>query len=92
MGISVGCQVLCRVVDSLFGDIKQKLVYNFMDDLVVYSENLDKHLKHLNEVFRRLKKAGFTLNRNKVHLTQSKIQFLGHSLSAQGVKVLPERV
>jgi hypothetical protein len=37
MGISVGCQVLSRVVDSLFGDLKHKYVYNFMDDLVVYS-------------------------------------------------------
>jgi hypothetical protein len=33
MGISVGCQVLSRVVDSLFGDLKHKFVYNFMDDL-----------------------------------------------------------
>jgi hypothetical protein len=46
----------------------------------------------LKEVFRRLEKAGFTLNRNKVHLAQSEIKFSGHSLSAQGVKVLPERV
>jgi hypothetical protein len=36
MGISVGCQVLSRVIDALFGDVKQKFVYNFMDDLVVY--------------------------------------------------------
>jgi hypothetical protein len=35
MGISVRCQVLSRVVDSLFGDLKHKFVYNFMDDLVV---------------------------------------------------------
>jgi hypothetical protein len=92
MGISVGCQVLSRVVDSLFGDIKQNYVYNFMDDLVVYSKNLEEHAEHLKEVFKRLEKAGFTLNRNKVHLAQSEIKFLGHSLSDQGVKVLPERV
>jgi hypothetical protein len=39
MGNSVGCQVLSRVVDSLFGDLKLKFVYNFMDDLVVYSSS-----------------------------------------------------
>jgi hypothetical protein len=50
MGISVGCQVLCRVVDSLFGNIKQKFVYNFMDDLVVYFQNLDEDLEYLKEV------------------------------------------
>jgi hypothetical protein len=92
MGISVGCQVVSRVVNSLFGDLKHKFVYNFMDDLVVYSYSLDEHLWHLNEVFTRLEKAEFTLNRDKLHLAQREICFLGHSVSDQGVKVLPERI
>ena len=52
MGISVGCQVLSRVVDSLFGDLKHKFVYNFMDDLVVYSRSREEHLLHLRQVLR----------------------------------------
>jgi hypothetical protein len=43
MGICVGCQVLSRVVDSLFGDLKHKYVYNFM----VYSSSVQEHLGHL---------------------------------------------
>jgi hypothetical protein len=92
MGISVGCQVLSRVVDSLFGDLKNKYVYNFMDDLIVYSSSVQEHLGHLREVLGRLQKAGFTLNREKVHFAQSEIKFLGHSLSGDGIKILPERV
>jgi hypothetical protein len=30
MGISVGCQVLWRVVNTLFGNLKHSYVYNFM--------------------------------------------------------------
>ena len=37
MGISVGCQELSRVVDSLFSDFKGKYVFNYMDHLVIYS-------------------------------------------------------
>jgi hypothetical protein len=92
MGISVGCQVLSRVIDTLFGDLKHSYVYNFMDDLVVYSGSMEEHLEHLREVFRRLETAGFTLNRDKVALAQAEIKFLGHSLSAEGIKILPERV
>jgi hypothetical protein len=91
MAVSVGCQVLSRVVDSLFGDLKHKYVYNFMDDLLVYSLSMEEHLGHLKEVFHRLEKAGFTLNRDKVHLAQSEVKFLGHSLSADGINILPER-
>jgi hypothetical protein len=92
MGINVGCQVLLRVVDSLFGDLKNKYVYNFMDDLIVYSSSVQEHLSHLREVLGRLQKAGFTLNREKVHFAQSEIKFLGHSLSGDRIKILPERV
>jgi hypothetical protein len=61
-----------------------------MDDLVVYSTSFSEHLNHVREVFARLEKAGFTLNRDKLHLAQREISFLGHSLSAKGIKVLPE--
>jgi hypothetical protein len=92
MGISVGCQLLSRVVDTLFGDLKDKFVYNFMDDLVVYSRSREEHLLHLREVFGRLEGAGSTLNRDKIRLTQHEIPFLGHFLSADGIRILPERV
>jgi hypothetical protein len=59
----------------LFGDIKELYLYNFMDDLLVYSRTFEQHLKHLVEVFRRLETAGFVLNRRKVHLAQEEIKF-----------------
>jgi hypothetical protein len=70
MGISVGCLVLSRVIDTLFGDLKHRFVYNFMDDLVVYSCSLEEHFEHLERVFTRLEKAGFTLNRDKLLLAR----------------------
>jgi hypothetical protein len=42
-----------------------------MDDLVVYSRSLTEHLGHLAEVFKRLKKAGFTLNADKLRMAQA---------------------
>jgi hypothetical protein len=92
MGISVGCQLLSRVVDFLFRDLKHKFVYNFMDDLVVYSSSYTEHFEHLKEIFARLEKAGFTLKCDKLHLAQEEISFLRHFGSAQGIKVLGERV
>jgi hypothetical protein len=92
MGISVGCQGLSRVVDELFSDLKGRFVYNFLDDLVVYSSSKEEHLEHVREVLNRLQAAGFTLNPEKVVLAVSEIKYSGHSLSNQGVRVLPDRV
>jgi len=43
-------------------------------------------------VLGRLQRFGFTLNPDKVVLGASEIKYLGHLLSARGVKILPERV
>jgi hypothetical protein len=92
MGISVGCQGLTRVVDELFTDLKERFVFNFVDDLIVYSPSIEDHRIHVREVLNRLNGAGFTLNPEKVVFGATEIKYLGHLISGRGVKILPERV
>jgi len=47
MGVSVGCQRLSRVVDEIFADLKGRYVFNFLDDLVVYSSSAEEHEGYL---------------------------------------------
>jgi hypothetical protein len=92
MGISVGCQGLSRVIYELFADLKGQYVFNFLDDLVVYSASMEEHARHVQEVLSRLQRAGFTLNPDKVTLGATEIKYLGHLVSSRGVRVLPDRV
>ena len=54
MGISIGCQGLSRVVDNLFADLKGEYMFNYLDNLVVYSASIFAHHKHLRGVLGRL--------------------------------------
>jgi hypothetical protein len=92
MGMSVGRQGLSRAVDELFVDLKGRFVFNFVDDLVVYSPSIEDHSLHVREVLNRLQGAGFTLNPEKVVLGATKIKYLGHLISDRGVKIHPDRV
>ena len=92
MGISVGSQGLSRVVDEVFADLKGRFVFNFLDDLVVYSSSPEEHVAHAREVLTRLERTGFTLNTDKAVLGASEINYLGHLISGRGIKILPERV
>jgi hypothetical protein len=83
MGISVACQVLSRVVDSLFGVLKGKFVYNFIDDLVVYSSSFEEHFAYLREIFARPEKAAFTLNQEKLHLASRRSPFGAHNFRSR---------
>ena len=50
MGISVGSQVLSRVVDEVFADLKGRFVFSYLDDLVVYSCSVEEHVAHVRTV------------------------------------------
>jgi len=92
MGISVGCQGISFVVDNLFSALKGKYMFNYLDDLLIYSATVTEHKEHFREVLNRLQTAGFTLNKEKVVLGAGEIKYLGHYLSARGVRVIPDRV
>lgn len=46
----------------------------------------DEHVRVLEEVFRRLEKAGLRLKAKKCAFFQKEIEFLGHKVTAEGIK------
>jgi hypothetical protein len=47
-GIVTGAQVLTRLLDLIFHDVKFDFVYHYLDDLVIYSETFEQHLDHVD--------------------------------------------
>ena len=92
MGISVGGQGLTCVVDEFFSDEKGSYVFNYLNDLVVYSRSVEDNEWHVRTVLQWLKDAGFTLNPEKMILGAKEVKNLGHSLSSRGISVLPDRM
>lgn len=90
-GLATGAQVLTRTLDKIFADVKFQYVYHYLDDLVIYSNNFEEHLAHLEEVLTRLRQAGLTVNPGKVKFATDQLSFLGHKVSAHGVTIDPER-
>jgi len=90
MGISVVSQSHSRVVVELFADLIESYVFNFLEDLLVYSSSPEEHVTHVRDVLSKLQKSAFSLYTVKVDLGASDIKYLGHLISATGVNILPE--
>jgi hypothetical protein len=54
-----------RLMDRVYKEIAWKFVVVYLDDTIIYSRTFDDHLKHLREVFTRIRKAGLRLNLEK---------------------------
>lgn len=67
-------------------------VYVYIDDVIVASEDMETHKKHLKEIFERLNKFGVTINLNKCAFGETKIEFLGFEVSTDGIRPLSKKV
>jgi hypothetical protein len=89
--LATGAQVLTRLLDQLFQGNKFEIIYHYLDDDVICSEDFDQHLVHLREVLDRLRRAGLTERPDKVKFATQESSFLGHLVSHAGVRIDLER-
>lgn len=60
-GISFASGLCNRILKEILGD-HLSLVTSFVDDLVIFSENFDTHLNHVQTILSHLSETGITLN------------------------------
>ena len=64
----------------------------YMDDVMIFSKTEQDHLKHLDRVFAQLDKESYHIRLPKCEFMKEEVEFLGHLLSANGVRTSPLKV
>jgi hypothetical protein len=64
----------------------------YIDDIVVYSDTVEKHQIHLQIVFERLKAHGLRLHSGKCKFFQENVEYLGHVIYLGGLGVQQAKV
>ena len=59
----------------------------FFDDILIYSPNWTMHLEHVKTTFKILRHHKFFIKISKCAFNQQEIEYLGHIVTSQGVKV-----
>lgn len=91
-GMRAGSGYLSMLIDTIFAEEKCKIVWSFVDDLLVYTSGpLENHIRALDKIFSKLKLANLTINPCKMQLAQKSIKFLGHIISHNSIKIDPDR-
>jgi hypothetical protein len=79
------------LMNSVFMPELDKFVVVFIDDILIYSKNEKEHAKHLRIVLTRLREHQLYAKFSKCVFWLEEIQFLGHVLSANGLRLIPAR-
>ena len=91
-GLTNATSTFQALMNSIFKPFLQKFILVFFDDILIYSENLENHLKHIGLALEILRKNELYANQKKCSFAQERIDYLGHIISGQEVEVNPEKI
>lgn len=79
-------------MDTVLKNVLWKFAMVYLDDINIYSKTWEEHLAHVEEVLKRLRKAGLMINPDKCYFTTKELEFLGYIVDRNGVKPDPAKI
>ncbi|XP_053596132.1 retrovirus-related Pol polyprotein from transposon 412 [Microplitis demolitor] len=89
-GLKNAAQTFQRFIDEVTRDLD--FVFPYVDDILIESNDEKQHMEHLKILFERLREYGLVINVPKCQFGQPEVKFLGHVMTKDGIKPLPEKV
>ncbi len=64
----------------------------YLDNIVIYSDTIEDHMKHIHLVFDVLRREKFFLRADKINFFASKLKILGHIIDDKEIAMDPHKV
>ena len=84
-GLSNSSASFQRMMEYILRDLLPHLCLVYIDDMIIHSYNPEEHLDSLAKVFRSLRKYNIKLKPSKCTFFRTKLNFLGHTISDEGI-------
>jgi len=92
MGAKVSTSALYQAMVAALGRALYKYALVWADDIIIFSANIEDHIRHVKNVLTRLDKNGFCIAKDKVELGKKEVKWLGYIISERGVRPDDEKI
>ncbi|GBG78075.1 hypothetical protein CBR_g26012 [Chara braunii] len=76
-----------HTMNQIFHDCLDKFVIVYLDDILIFSKTVEEeHVAHLDKVLNLLRQHKFKINGEKCEFGRTRVLYLGHEISAEGLK------
>jgi hypothetical protein len=80
-----------NVMNDIFAPYLNQFVVVYLDDILIFSKSEQEHLQHIELVLQKLRHYGLYANGKKCDFLKSELEFLGHIIGKDGIKVDPKK-
>src|SRR5882724_2764171 len=81
-----------QFMNDIFVDMIDVIVIIYLDDILIYSDNITEHKAHIREVLRRLCANRLFSHADKCEFHVTSCEYLGYMLSPEGLTMAPYKV
>ena len=81
-----------RLMHDCLGELNMNWCIVYLDDIIIFSDTKEEHLKRLEAVFQKLCAAGLKLKPSKCFFFKEEIEYLGHVVSGKGISTNPKKI
>ena len=78
------------LMEHVLRGLNWKICLIYINDIILFSRSFEDHMAHLHLVFTCLRDANIKLKAPKCHFAFSKINYLGHMVSRDGIDLIPK--
>ena len=79
-------------MNDIFSDFLNVCVVIYLDDILIYLNNMSKHHQHVKEVLKCLHKAGLYAKAEKYEFHSKSVEYLGYILSPSGLTMSNDKI
>src|SRR6185369_5995394 len=91
-GLSNAPATFQRAMEHVLASCLGKFAFVFIDDVCCASQTFEEHLQHLQMIFDRLIECRLYLKPAKCEFCRREVKYLGHIVSATGIRPDPDKV
>ncbi|KAK8939936.1 hypothetical protein KSP40_PGU005708 [Platanthera guangdongensis] len=91
-GLTGGPSTFQANMNEIFRSFLRHFVLILFDDILIYSATWEDHLRHAAQVFSTLRQNKLYAKKSKCSFGQQEVEYLGHLVSAEGVKADPRKI
>jgi len=84
-GLTNSPSVFQRFVNEIFADLLDVYILVYLDDILIFSNNMADHKKHVKEVLRCLREHGLFVNGDKCCFHSDSVEYLGYIIGSGGL-------
>lgn len=91
-GLTNGPATYQRYMNDVLFEYLDNFCTAYLDDIIIYSEDVTEHELHVRKVLERLRQAGLQVDIKKCEFSVTRTKYLGFIISTDGIEVDPEKV